>query len=141
MDSIRTYQNLQQNLGALFTCSEHGNYQRIRTPYLYPDGDNIDLFCKADGDTLTVSDLAETTGRLRMQSAALCRSEKQTRLIEDACVRHGIEFCRGMLQARCRPGDELAGVVIRVAQAALRVSDQWFTLRTQAVESITDQEG
>ena len=52
---------------------------------------------------------------------------------------HGIEFYRGMLQARCRPGDELAQVVIRVAQAALRVSDLWFTFRTQAVQSTADE--
>ena len=132
-------QDLQRRIGTLFTCSVHGDYQRIRTPYLYPDGDNIDLFCKVDGDTVTVSDLAETTGWLRMQSAALRRSPKQTRLIEDACVTHGIEFYRGMLQARCRPGDELAQVVTRVAPAALRVSDLWFTFRTQAIESITDE--
>ena len=111
MDAIDVCQDLQRSIGALFTCSEHGNYQRIRTPYLYPDGDNIDIFCKVEGKTLTVSDLAETTGWLRMQSAVLRRSPKQTRLIEDACVTHGIEFYRGMLQARCRPGDPLAQVV------------------------------
>ena len=139
MDASNVCQDLQRRIGALFTCSDHGDYQRIRTPYLYPDGDNIGLFCKVDGDTVTVSDLAETTGWLRVQSAALRRSPKQTRLIEDACVAHGIEFYRGMLQARCRPGDELAQVVTRVAQAALRVSDLWFTFRTQAIESITDE--
>ena len=138
-DTSRMCRELQRQMGALFTCSEQGDYQRIRTPYLYPDGDNIDLFCKVEGDVVTVSDLAETTGWLRMQSAALRRSPKQARLIEDACVTHGIEFYRGMLQARCRPGEELAQVVTRVGQAALRVSDLWFTFRTQAVESITDE--
>ena len=44
MDNRRVYQDLQREIGALFMCSEHGEYQRIRTPYLYPDGDNIDLF-------------------------------------------------------------------------------------------------
>ena len=139
MDASRMCRDLQRQMGALFTCSEQGDYQRIRTPYLYPDGDNIDLFCKVEGDVVTVSDLAETTGWLRMQSAALRRSPKQRRLIEDACVTHGVEFYRGMLQARCRPGEELAQVVTRVGQAALRVSDLWFTFRTQAVESITDE--
>ena len=66
-------------------------------------------------------------------------SPKQTRLIEDACVTHGIEFYRGTLQARCQPGDELVQVVTRVAQAAFRVSDLWFTFRTQAVQTITDE--
>ena len=74
-----------------------------------------------------------------MQSTGLRRSQKQRQLIEDACVTHGIELYRGMLQARCRPGDELAQVVTRVAQAALRVSDLWFTFRTQGVQSITDE--
>ena len=54
-------QDLRRRIGSPFTCSDHGDYQRIRTPYLYPDGDNIDLFCKVDGDTVTISDLAETT--------------------------------------------------------------------------------
>ena len=139
MDNRRVYQDLQREIGALFSCSEHGEYQRIRTPYLYPDGDNIDLFCRVVDDVVTVSDLAETTGWLRMQSLAMRRSPKQRRLIEDTCVTHGIELYRGMLQARCRRGDELASVVTRVAQAALRVSDLWFTFRSQAVQSITDE--
>jgi len=120
-------------------CSEHGDYQRIRTPYLYPDGDVIDVFCRAEGDTVTVSDLAETTGWLRMQSAALRRSAKQKLLNEGACLTHGVEFYSGMLQARCRPGEELAQVVTRVAQAAIRVSDLWFTFRAQGVQTITDE--
>ena len=132
-------QELQHNLGALFVCSKHGDYERIRTPYLYPDGDVIDLFCMVDGDTVMVSDLAETTGWLRMQSVTMRRSPNQKRLIEDACVTHGIEFYRGMLQARCRSGDDLAEVVTRVAQGVLRVSDLWFTFRTQAIQSITDE--
>ena len=136
---IRACQDLQQGLGALFMCSDHGEYQRIRTPYLYPDGDIIDVFCKVEGDVVKVSDLAETTGWLRMQSASQRRSPKQTRLIEDACVTHGVEFYRGMLQARCHRADDLAEAVTRVAQAALRISDLWFTFRTQSVQAIADE--
>lgn len=130
---------LKADLGELFTCSVQGAYQRIRTPYLYPDGDNIDLFCKTEGDVMTVTDLAETTRWLRMQSVSPRRSSKQRQLVEDVCLTLGVEFYRGMLQARCRPGDSLAAVVTRVAQAALRVSDLWFTFRTRSVESITDE--
>jgi hypothetical protein len=52
--------DLERGLGELFTCAPQGEFQRIRTPYLYPDGDNIDLFLKADGNVVTVSDLGET---------------------------------------------------------------------------------
>ena len=122
MDINEFCRKLQGEMGPLLTCSERGEYLRVRTPYRYPDGDYIDLFCNVEGDVLTVSDLAETTGWLRMQSAALRRSAKQRLLIEDVCVTHGIEFHRGMLRARCRSIDELAEVVTRVAQAALRIS-------------------
>ncbi len=138
MNDTNVCEALKTELGELFTCTEQGAYRRIRTPYLYPDGDNIDLFCKHEGDTVTVTDLSETNRWLRMQSLSPRRSPKQQQLIEDACLTHGVEFYRGMLQARCRPGDSLAMVVTRVAQAALRVSDLWFTFRTRAAASITD---
>ena len=130
---------IQGEIGELFTCTNHGDYQRVRTPFLYPDGDNIDLFCKSEGDIMTVTDLAETTRWLRMQTMSPRRSLKQNQLIKDVSLTHGVEFYRGMLQARCRPGDALAEVVTRIAQAALRVSDLWFTFRTRAVETITDE--
>ena len=31
-------------MGELFTCAPLNGYTRIRTPFLYPDGDVIDLF-------------------------------------------------------------------------------------------------
>ena len=130
---------IQAAFGSQFACSKQGAYERIRTPYLYPDGDHINLFCKTSGDAVTVTDLAETTSWLWMQSTALRRSAKQNQLIKDTCDTHGVEFSRGMLQARCKPGEPLAEVVTRVAQAALRVSDLWFTFRASVGESIADE--
>ena len=130
---------IQSEMGELFTCSQQGDYYQVRTPYLYPDGDNIDLYCEVADDIVTVTDLAETTGWLRMQSLATRRSPNQNRLILDACMTHGVEFFQGMLQARCRFGDDLAGVFTRVAQAALRVSDLWFTFRYRTGESVADE--
>jgi hypothetical protein len=132
-------QDFSGGLPALFECRTHGEYQRIRTPYLYPDGDNIDVFCKSQSDLTVVTDLGETTRWLRMQTISPRRSPKQKALIEDVCLTHGVEFYKGMLLARCHPGDQLSAVVCRVAQAALRVSDLWFTFRTRSVESVTDE--
>ncbi len=139
MSQIDICEEFSGGLSKLFTCSQHGEYQRIRTPYLYPDGDNIDVFCKTQGQVVLVSDLGETTRWLRMQTISPRRSPKQKALIEDACQTHGVEFYKGMLLARCKPGDALAPVVFRVAQAALRVSDLWFTFRTRSVESVADE--
>jgi hypothetical protein len=44
-----------------------------------------------------------------------------------------------MLAVRVRHPDEISKAVTRLAQGALRVSDLWFTMRTRAVESVTDE--
>jgi hypothetical protein len=128
-----------QNLGALFTCSQINGYTRVRTPFLYPDGDVIDVFLKEQNGVITVSDLGETLRWLRMQSLAPRRSPKQNKLIEDVRQNHGLELYRGMLLARVKPGDNLAAVVMRTAQGALRVADIWFTMRTRTVETVDDE--
>ena len=130
---------IAHNLGALFACSEVNGYTRVRTPFLYPDGDVIDLFVSEQNNTFTITDLGETTRWLRMQSLVPRRSQRQQKLLEDACLTHGLEFYRGMLQARARSDKDLATVAMRVAQGVLRVSDLWFTMRTRSVESVTDE--
>lgn len=129
MNRADVCETMQRQVGALFDCADLGDYCRIRTPYLYPDGDTIDLFCEFDGDLITVTDEAETTGWLQMQSEAPRRSPEQNRVIQDACQTHGVEFFRGRLQARCRPEDDLADVVNRVSQTALLVSGLCLRLR------------
>jgi hypothetical protein len=95
---------IAEGMGALFECAPHGEYIRIRTPYLYPDGDMIDIFCKPQGEVTLVTDLGETSRWLRMQTVSPRRSPKQKALIDDACLTHGVEFYRGMEigRASCR---------------------------------------
>lgn len=130
---------LGQSLGALFTCSRVNGLTRVRTPFLYPDGDVIDLFVQEQNGSVTITDLGETMRWLRSQSISPRRSPKQTKLIEDVCLNHGLEFFRGMLLARVKPGDNFAAVAMRAAQGALRVADIWFTMRTRSVESVSDE--
>ena len=132
---------IQEQLGALFRCAEIGNYIRIRTPFIYPDGDYIDVFFEQsqDQETIALSDLGETVRWLKMQTTSLRRSPKQNQMIQDICLTHGVEFFRGMLQARYRVGENMALAITRVSQAALRTADIWFTFRTRAVESVTDE--
>ncbi|RMH36940.1 MAG: DUF1828 domain-containing protein [Nitrospirae bacterium] len=139
MNAATICEDLKRGLGALFVCEPHGRYIRIRTPYLYPDGDIIDLFLKEEGDITFVTDLGETTRWLRMQTLSFKRSPKQRALIEDICLNHGVELYKGMVVARQRHGDSLAAVVQRVSQACLRIYDLWFTFKTRAIESVTDE--
>lgn len=129
---------IQRELGALFTWKEQGAYYRIRTPFLYPDGDYIDLFCKSEGGIVTVTDLAETIGWLEIQASSMRHTPIEDRLILDACEPQNVAFRQGELQAQCQPGDSVAEVFTRVAQAALRVSDLWYAIRARGAVSITD---
>jgi hypothetical protein len=135
---------IQEQMGKLFRCAEVGNYIRIRTPFMYPDGDYIDIFCERGSDeaTITLSDLGETVRWLKMQTISPRRSLKQNQMIQDICLTaRGFEFLRadatGTLTAR---GDDLALAVTRISQAALRTAMTFrFTFRTRAVESATDE--
>jgi hypothetical protein len=123
----------------MFSCVEQPPYTRIRTPFLYPDGDVIDLFAKPNESVITLTDLGESLRWLRMQTPSAKRSPRQRKLIEDVCLTHGVELFKGMLIARAKSPQELGAAVTRVAQAALRISDLWFTLRTRSVQSVTDE--
>jgi hypothetical protein len=127
-------------MGSMFTCAQVNEYTRIRTPFLYPDGDIIDVFLQDKNGQLTLTDLGETIRWLKMQTLAPKRSPKQNQLIQDVCLTHGVEFFRGMLNARLRGGiEDLSKAVTRLAQACLRTADIWFTYRTRSLVSITDE--
>ena len=131
---------IRSGLGPLFECAAKGEYVRVRTPYLYPDGDFIDLFVKSTGPGIsTVTDLGETVRWLNSNTLSAKRSPKQAGLIADISQTHGVEFFRGMLKARATEPANLADAVTRVSQAALRVSDLIFTSRLRSVESVTDE--
>ena len=130
---------IADQIGALFTCSEHGDFVRIRTPFLYPDGDVLDLFISQNNGVVRLSDLGESLRWLRMQTATLKRTAKQRQLISDVCNTHHVELFQGMLTSRVAVGETLASAVLRLSEACIRVSDLWFTFRSRAVQSIPDE--
>jgi hypothetical protein len=134
---------LSEGLGPLFGCSQMKDLIRIRTPFLYPDGDVIDLFVKPyaleGGSIGTVTDLGETLRWLNSNTIATKRSPKQNLLIADITQMHGVQFFKGMLNLRFSRLEELAEAVTHLGQAAVRVSDLIFTTRMRSVESVTDE--
>jgi hypothetical protein len=135
--SLNPCELIERDMGELFRCAPVNGYTRIRTPYLYPDGDVIDLYLARDGVTLT--DLGETLSWLRQQTVSDKMTVKQRQLIDDVVLNHGVEFYQGMLVARVRDPRELAPTVTRLSQSALRVADLYFTFRGRTASSITDE--
>ena len=76
-------QLISETLGELFICSEVKGFTRIRTPYLYPDGDVIDLFYKISQGRGIITDLGETIRWLLSQTVTDYLSKKQEQAIQD----------------------------------------------------------
>lgn len=126
-------------MGELFECLPINGRTRIRTPYLYPDGDVIDVFLASEEFPTELTDFGDTLGWLWTQTVSSRRTNRQQRLIEDVCLTHGVELYRGMLVVRVQRPELLSEAIARLSQAALRVSDLWFTFRSQTAASINDE--
>jgi hypothetical protein len=103
--SLDLCSEITSQLSSLFVCAPHDSRVRVRTPFLYPDGDIIDLFYSSAGSTRTLTDLGETARWLRMQTLSPRRSPKQRQMMEDVCLNHGVELFKGMLVLRLQPTD------------------------------------
>ena len=132
--------SLRPRLSALFECtSAPEGAVRVRTPFMYPDGDIVDVFVEERGGKSVVTDYGESLGWLQMQSVRDQLTENQHQMVEDVCLTLGVELNRGQLTLRCTGASALAEAIYRLGQAAVRVSDIWFTLRNRAVASVADE--
>jgi Domain of unknown function DUF1828 len=114
---------INQQLGALFTCEPVGEFIRIETPFLYPDGDILDIFYQQEGKTIHLTDLGETLHWLKMQTTAQRKTSKQIQLISDICLIHDVKLDHGALVTQLKASEELADALMKLSQAMLRVSD------------------
>lgn len=127
-------------LPAMFECSPAAREGvRVRTPLLYPDGGVVDVFVLERGDTHVVTDFGDALGWLRTQSASSRRSPKQQSLVEDVCRTLGVELHNGQLVLRSGGDTPLGEAIVLLAQAVVRVSDLWFTLRHRALQTTADE--
>ena len=129
---------VQRELGALFTYTVEDMYEQVSTPFLYPDGDNIDVFLMREDETILVADFGEAMRWLFTNAMSMRLSGNQIKLVADICTTHGVGFDSGVIETRCHPSD-LASAIVRVAQVASRVSDLWLTFRLRTPPSITTE--
>ena len=140
MNAAALCTTLQQALLARFVCSPAPQEGvRVRTPMLYPNGSVVDVFVMERNRGYVVTDFGDALDWLGLQTVSRRRSPKQEALIQDVCQTLRIERFRDQLLLREVTSGALGESVFRVALAAVRVSDLWFTLRSQAVQTIADE--
>ena len=139
MNAVTLCTALQQAVPPLFVCSPAPQEGvRVRTPMLYPDGGVVDVFVLERNDGYIVTDFGDALGWLGLQSTSRTRTSKQKALIQDVCQTLRVERFRDQLLLRNVDSDALGESVLRVAQATVRVSDLWFTIRSQALQTTAD---
>jgi hypothetical protein len=106
---------------------------------MFPDGDLIDVFIEESLDSFLVTDYGEAMGWLQSQSFRDKLTANQFRIAEDVCLTLDVQLVHGHLNKRCDDPSEVGATVHDLAQAAVRVADIWFTLRTRASEAIGDE--
>ncbi len=132
MNHIEVCAFLGRSLPPLFECSPVPmEGVRVRTPMMYPDGGIVDVFVLERGDGFTVTDFGDALGWLHLQSVSHSRSRRQQLLIDDVCQTLGVVLFRDQLILRDIKTEELGDAVMRLGQAVVRVSDIWFTRRSQ----------
>lgn len=130
---------IAEGIGRGFSCQEVGPYVQVRTPFVYPDGHIIDLYMRSDDDRWMASDLGETHRWLDAHAWSEKRTPAQQELIHQICTTLGIQEARNALVIQVDEPADTAEAVTRLAQAASRVADIWFTFRAKLGESVRDQ--
>ena len=133
MNSNELCATVGRSLPPLFVCSEaEPEGVRVRTPMLYPDGGVVDVFVLPRGNGYDVTDFGDALGWLWLQSVSPKRSARQEALARDVCQTLRIELFDDQLIARGVTQDALGEAVVRVAQAAVQVSDRGQAFQTAA---------
>lgn len=130
---------LSTGLAKKFICRNEGELLHVRTPFVYPDGQVIDLYFR--DDALVATDLGETLRWLDSHSWADKRTAAQRRLIQEICRASGVVEKHGSLSIEVGSPAASAEAVTRLAQAAARVADVWFTFRLKTFTTIRDEVG
>lgn len=120
-------------------------FLRMSTPFKYPDGSQIDLFLGRPhrgqlGTDLVLSDKGQTTAYLLDLNVKFWTTKKRKQAVEDICERLDVRLDGGELVIHVAEGElpQVSGMIVRLAQACIRVSDLAFTQRLRAVNSFKE---
>lgn len=103
----------------LFTFSEHQDYYKITTPFLFPDNEYLDLYY--DPKTKVLSDLGAVVNWVGLHG---CDSfSSQTKNIDRICQSLNITLKNGELATVVAEKKEIGVAIINLGQGIVRICD------------------
>jgi hypothetical protein len=98
-------------------------FLRIKTPFVLPDGDHIDLFYQSfGGRTAILTDLGETVSWLRMRIGLDQLSSWHQERIVDLCVTYQLSFANNTVSVCLTDISEFTTVLLRLSQGVLAIA-------------------
>ncbi len=120
---------LIQQLGPLYECSEWKEGIRVRTPFTFPCGQIIDVFCKFNECGATITDNGDTLGWLSLQSEEPVRSQDRLmRLIREINKTSSVKLKDEMLYTHHDREKSLAEEFVQMLQTMIAISNLYYTL-------------
>lgn len=130
---------LYNSLSSLFTCEDKGDFLSIKTPFSYPDGDDIDLFILPSNSHIVITDMGETLRYLGTYDFEIRTSRSRTEIFEDVLKSFGVSYLKGHLFINLRSPDEISEAMLRMAQAITRVCDLLYTIRPKSTAAFKEE--
>ena len=118
---------------------------RFATPFLYPNGSNVDLFLKKSERCLVgefvLTDLGNTAAWLLDLHIKPWSTKKRQMALKDICDSLSVTHEKGELRVWLALEDvaDLPGKIVSLAQACLRMADLVFTQRLQVTTPFREE--
>lgn len=115
---------------------------RMMTPFLYPDGSNIDLFAleqSEEAGQLMITDYGQTRSWLNDLGIDINSNRNRKRMAEHACELLNLEYDGWQIKSSVVSLEVVPDTLFRVAQACVRLSDLMFTKRRQLASPFKDE--
>ena len=116
---------LREQLGPLFNCESKDEIIQIRTPFMFPDRDIIDIYWQDTPSGQIISDLGEARGWLFINSGSLTTEQEQ--IYHEVFSSYGVERQNGTLFKRV-DNDNLANSVFLLVQAITVVVNTLYVM-------------
>jgi len=146
MTSCQELAELVGGFSLIEACDQtRDGFLRFSTPFRYPDGSQVDLFLGAPhqrrlGGELILTDKGQTTSYLLDLNVKPWATKKRKQAVSDICETLGVVLDGGQLAIALLEADlpNLSSMIVRLAQACIRVSDISLTQRLRAVNSFKE---
>jgi Domain of unknown function DUF1828 len=115
---------------------------RVSTPFLYPNGEYVDLFLESQHEllgTYRLSDFGQTEQYLRSALVSASSTSRKREIIEDITSQLGVRFAGDLFISLSKEDlNDLSEAIMRLSQACVRISDLATHQRLRSTNSFRD---